>query len=82
MKSLRRFAEKVNFERVIAGSCAGGARHDASVVVLHEPTSLFLAPGLELGHRAQAVTFDDAESAEGFLARHASEPCFAVVAAA
>jgi hypothetical protein len=81
MKSLRWFTEKVDAERVIARSCVGGARRDESVVVVHEPTSLFLAAGLELGHRDQAVTFDDAESAEGFLARHASEPCFAVIAA-
>jgi hypothetical protein len=57
------------------------ADRDAPVVVVHEPTSLFLTSGLSLGERAGAVTFDDAESAARFLARHASEPCFSLVAA-
>jgi hypothetical protein len=34
-----------------------------------------------LGERSDAVTFDDAQAAEVFLARHASEPAYAVVSA-
>jgi len=66
---LRRFAECV----------LGLARRDAAVVVQHEPTERFLGPGLRLGERSDAVTFEDAQAAEVFLARHASEPAFAVV---
>jgi hypothetical protein len=69
MTSLRRLAECV----------LGFARRDASVVVRHEPSSLYLGPGLDLGERSRAVTFDDAATAEGFLARHASEPAYRVV---
>jgi len=72
MPMLRRFAECV----------LGLARRDAAVMVQHEPTARFLGPGLLLGERSEAVTFEDAESAEVFLARHASEPAFTVVAAA
>jgi hypothetical protein len=57
------------------------AERDAPVFVVHQPTSLFLTPGLSLGDRAGALTFDDAEDAARFLARHASEPCFSLVAA-
>ncbi len=69
MTSLRRLAEYV----------LGFARRDASVVVQHEPSSLYLGPGLDLGDRSRAVTFDDAAAAEGFLARHASEPAYRVI---
>jgi hypothetical protein len=57
------------------------AERDAPVVVVHEPSALFLSSGLSLGERASALTFDDAEAAAVFLARHASEPCFTLVAA-
>jgi len=72
MPMLRRFAECV----------LGLARRDAAVVVKHEPTARFLGPGLSLGERSDAVTFEDVQAAEVFLARHASEPAFAVVSAA
>jgi len=65
----------------LAESVLGRARPDVSVVVVHEPTARFLGPGLLLGDRKRAVTFDDAQSAEVFLARHASEPTFTVVPA-
>jgi hypothetical protein len=65
----------------IAECVLGRARRDASVVVVHEPTERFLVPGLQLGDRCDAVTFDDAQAAEVFLARHASEPVFMVVPA-
>jgi hypothetical protein len=53
---------------------------DAAVVVLHEPTSKFLGAGLVLRGRDEAVSFENVDTAERFLARHASEPCFTVVA--
>ncbi len=52
------------------------------MVVQHEPSSLYLSPGLDLGQLSSAVTFDDAATAEGFLARHASEPTYRVIPAA
>jgi hypothetical protein len=67
--------------RRIAECVLGLARRDASVVVVHEPSARFLGPGLSLGNRSDAVTFNDAESAEVFLARHASEPGYQVVPA-
>ena len=65
--------------RRIAECVLGCARRDASVVVVHEPTARPLGPGLSLCDRSGAVSFDDAETAEVFLARHASEPTFVVV---
>jgi hypothetical protein len=53
---------------------------DAAVIVLHEPSSKFLGTGLVLRGRDEAVTFEDVDTAERFLALHASEPCFSVVA--
>ena len=70
----------VVFQR-IAECVLGLDRRDTSVVVVHEPTARCLGPGLVLGERTDAVTFDDVRSAENFLARHASEPAFAVVPA-
>jgi hypothetical protein len=67
--------------RRIAECVLGLARRDAAVVVVHEPTEQFLGPGLSLGDRSEAVTFDDAQAAEVFLARHASEPTYQVVPA-
>ena len=67
--------------RRIAECVLGRVHRDASVVVVHEPTAQFLGPGLLLGDRSDAVTFDDAQAAEGFLARHASEPAYTVVRA-
>ena|GEM_PF-5430519 len=51
----------------------------SSVVIVHEPTSQYVGPGFTLCPRADALVFDDAEVAARLLARHASEPCFAVV---
>jgi hypothetical protein len=52
---------------------------DAAVVVFHEPTSKFLGAGLVLRGRDEAVSFENVDTAERLLARHASEPCFTVV---
>ena len=60
--------------RRIAECVLGRAHGDAPVVVVHEPTAQFLGPGLQLGDRCDAVSFDDAQVAAVFLARHASEP--------
>ncbi|HEX2384639.1 MAG TPA: hypothetical protein VHI95_18495 [Acidimicrobiales bacterium] len=68
--------------RRIAECVLGLARRDAPVVVVHQPTSRFLGAGLLLGDRSEAVTFEDAQTAEVFLARHGSEPAFAIVPAA
>jgi hypothetical protein len=46
------------------------------VVVAHEPSSRFLGEGFVLVDRAHALEFDDAVTAQRFLDRHASEPCF------
>jgi hypothetical protein len=46
------------------------------VVVLHEPSSLFLGEGFALVDRAHALEFEDVFSAQQLLERHASEPCF------
>ena len=46
------------------------------VVVAHEPSSLFLGEGFVLVERAHALQFDDVFTAQTFLDRHASEPCF------
>ena len=50
------------------------------VAVLHASTGQFLGPALVLVERDAAIAFDSAEVAERFLARHASEPCYHVVA--
>jgi hypothetical protein len=52
---------------------------EAPVVVVHEATGLYLAPGLVLGDLDDAVVFDDRARAEAFLARHGSEPCLVPV---
>jgi hypothetical protein len=46
------------------------------VVVAHEPSSLFLGEGFFLVDRANALEFEDVRTAQVFLDRHASEPCF------
>jgi hypothetical protein len=48
------------------------------VVVVHEPSSLFLGQGFVLVGRADALEFDTVQSAANFLARYASEPCYEV----
>jgi hypothetical protein len=81
-ETLRRYRRHMAVLRRLAECVLGLVPRDASVVVVHEPSSRYLGPGLALGVRSEAVTFDDAESAEVFLARHASEPTFAVIRAA
>lgn len=49
------------------------------MLIVHEPTSLYVGPGFVLGARADAVAFEDEDTAARLLARHASEPCFSVV---
>ena len=46
------------------------------VVVVHEPSSLYLGEGFALVERADAITFEDACVAQTILERHASEPGF------
>lgn len=48
------------------------------VVVAHEPSSRYLGEGFVLVERAHAIEFDDVFSAQSFLDRYASEPCFAL----
>jgi hypothetical protein len=49
---------------------------DMVVVVVHEPSSLFLGEGFVLVERAHALEFEDVRAAQTVLDRHASEPCF------
>ncbi len=49
---------------------------DMVVVIAHELSSLYLGEGFVLVERDHALEFDDVFSAQSFLARHASEPCF------
>lgn len=46
------------------------------VVVVHEPSSLFLGEGFVLVDRAHALEFESVLVAQAILQRHASEPCF------
>jgi hypothetical protein len=46
------------------------------VVVAHEPSSWYLGEGFVLVDRAHALEFHDVRTAQTFLDRHASEPCF------
>jgi hypothetical protein len=46
------------------------------VVVGHEPSALFLGEGFVLVDRANALEFEDVRTAQVFLDRYASEPCF------
>jgi hypothetical protein len=52
------------------------------VVVAHEPSSLFLGEGFVLVDRAHALEFEDVQTAQTLLDRHASEPCFVMEQAA
>jgi hypothetical protein len=58
---------------------ARGADGEPGAVVLHQPTSTYLGPGLSLTDRSGAVTFDSVEAAAAFLARYGSEPCLVPV---
>jgi hypothetical protein len=51
-------------------------------MVRHAPSGRFLGVALVLVDRAEAIRFESASAAERFLERHASEPCYDVVAAA
>ena len=58
------------------------ARTDA-IVIVHEPSGRFLSVGLVLVDDVRhALRVDDEATARTFLARHACEPCFALVDAA
>jgi hypothetical protein len=46
------------------------------VVVVNEQSSLYLGEGFVLVDRAHAIEFEDVLSAQTFLDRYASEPCF------
>lgn len=48
------------------------------VVIAHEPSDLFLGTGLVLVDRSNALEFEDVQTASAFLARYASEPCYAI----
>jgi hypothetical protein len=46
------------------------------VVVAHEPSARYLGEGFVLVDRAHAIEFENVFSAQAFLDRYASEPCF------
>ena len=48
------------------------------VVIAHEPSASFLGEGFVLVDRANALVFDDAQTAASILARFASEPCYSI----
>ena len=48
------------------------------VVIAHEPSASFLGEGFVLVDRANALVFENETTAAALLARHGSEPCYAI----
>ena len=59
---------------------AAAIQDDDAIVIVHEPSQRFIAAGFELCDDADAALhFPDEDVAEAVIARHASEPAYAVL---
>ena len=59
---------------------AAAIQDDDAIVIVHEPSQRFVAVGFGLCDDAQvALHFTDEHVAEAVIARHASDPAYAVL---
>lgn len=59
---------------------AAAIHDDDAIVIIHEPSQRFVAVGFALCDDAEvALHFTDEHVAETIIARHASEPAYAVL---